>query len=78
MHKMKTLLNQKNLWFLFLLTVMLISGCAQNEDVGPCLSGHNYGFLGGLRHGCIAPLDFIGMLFIKDITMFAQNNEGGL
>jgi hypothetical protein len=78
MNKMKTLLNQKNLWFLFLLTVMLMSGCAQNEAVGPCLSGHTYGFLGGLWHGFIAPFDFIGMLFNKDITMFAQNNNGGL
>ena len=49
-----------------------------NEVVEQCLTGHKYGFLGGLWHGFIAPFDFIGMLFSKDITMYAQNNNGGL
>lgn len=64
---------------IFLLFILfIISGCAQNEVVDQCLTGHKYGFFGGLWHGFIAPFDFIGMLFNKDITMYAQNNNGGL
>jgi hypothetical protein len=58
--------------------VVVLSGCARNEVVQQCLTGHTYGFFGGLWHGFIAPFDFIGMLFDKDITMYAQNNNGGL
>jgi len=61
-----------------LILIFMISGCAQNEVVDQCLTGHKYGFFGGLWHGFIAPFDFIGMLFNKEITMYAQNNNGGL
>jgi hypothetical protein len=63
---------------LFLLILVLISGCAQNEAIDQCLKGHTYGLVGGLWHGFIAPFDFIGMLFNNKITMYAQNNNGGL
>jgi hypothetical protein len=76
---MKTHINQKNLWVLiFLSLIVMLTGCASNEAVKQCLSGHTYGFLGGLWHGFIAPFDFIGMLFNDKITMYAQNNNGGL
>jgi hypothetical protein len=76
---MKTLLLQKNfLLFLLLIFVVALTGCAQNETVDQCLTGHTYGFFGGLWHGFIAPFDFIGMLFNDEITMYAQNNNGGL
>jgi hypothetical protein len=63
---------------LLIFMLIVLSGCAQNEVVDQCLSGHKYGFFGGLWHGFIAPFDFIGMLFNKNITMYAQNNNGGL
>ena len=63
---------------LSMFVIIIFSGCAQNEVVDQCLSGHQYGFFGGLWHGFIAPFDFIGMLFNKNITMYAQNNNGGL
>ncbi|MGA2406749.1 MAG: hypothetical protein ABSF81_08375 [Bacteroidales bacterium] len=76
---MKTFFFQKNFLFLmFLSLIILLTGCAQNEVVKQCLTGHTYGFLGGLWHGFIAPFDFIGMLFNEKITMYAQNNNGGL
>lgn len=75
---MKTHINKKILWFLLITTVIIMTGCAQNEAVASCLTGHTYGFLGGLWHGFIAPFDFIGMLFNKEITLYAQNNNGGL
>jgi hypothetical protein len=76
---MKTLICQKYLWLLFILSsAILLTGCANNEVVKQCLTGHTYGFFGGLWHGFIAPFDFIGMLFNEKITMYAQNNNGGL
>jgi hypothetical protein len=63
---------------LFLSALFILSGCANNEAIESCLTGHKYGFLGGLWHGFIAPFDFIGMLFNEKITMYAQNNNGGL
>jgi hypothetical protein len=77
-HKMKLLFKQRNFLFLFsLFLIVIMTGCANNEIVDQCLTGHKYGFLGGLWHGFIAPFDFIGMLFSNDITMYAQNNNGG-
>jgi hypothetical protein len=76
---MKTFISQKKiLSMIFLALAILLSGCADNEVVKQCLTGHTYGFLGGLWHGFIAPFDFIGMLFNDKITMYAQNNNGGL
>lgn len=57
--------------------VLAVSGCAEKEIITPCLKGHTYGFWGGLWHGFIAPIQFIGMLLGKNITMYAQNNNGG-
>jgi hypothetical protein len=68
----------KILFMLFLTALIILSAaCAQREVVDQCLSGHTYGFWGGLWHGFIAPFDFIGMLFSEKITMYAQNNNGG-
>lgn len=76
---MKTFFSQKSFLLLMLFSlIVLLTGCAQNEAVKQCLTGHTYGFLGGLWHGFIAPFDFIGMLFNEKITMYAQNNNGGL
>lgn len=76
---MKTTTYQKLfLPLIFIAGIFLLAGCANNEAVDQCLSGHKYGFFGGLWHGFIAPFDFIGMLFNKEITMYAQNNNGGL
>jgi hypothetical protein len=76
---MKKITSQKALFLLFILVLItVLSGCANNEAVDQCLTGHTYGFFGGLWHGFIAPFDFIGMLFNDKITMYAQNNNGGL
>jgi len=75
---MKTVIQNKYLLIISLMAVIILSGCANNETVDQCLTGHQYGFFGGLWHGFIAPFDFIGMLFNKNITMYAQNNNGGL
>ncbi len=75
---MKLLNHRRNsIVVLVLFALILLSGCANNEIVDQCLSGHKYGFFGGLWHGFIAPFDFLGMLFNNEITMYAQNNNGG-
>ncbi|HJZ40628.1 MAG TPA: hypothetical protein VJ203_09710 [Bacteroidales bacterium] len=62
---------------LFVIVCMaLLASCANNEVVDPCLTGHKYGFWGGLLHGIIAPIDFVLMLFRDNITLYAQNNNG--
>ncbi|HEX2976806.1 MAG TPA: hypothetical protein VHO68_12795 [Bacteroidales bacterium] len=75
---MKTFANRRVIALTALIIIVIMSGCAYNESVDACLTGHEYGFFGGLWHGFIAPFDFIGMLFNDEITMYAQNNNGGL
>jgi len=58
------------------LLLILAVSCANKESVESCLTGHTYGFWGGLWHGIIAPIDFIGMLFRDNVTLYAQNNNG--
>ena len=63
-----------------LCTVLLLTftSCADAEPtVTQCLRGHTYGFWGGLWHGIIAPISFIGSLFFDSIEMYAPNNNGG-
>ena len=76
---MKKYLKENRYWMLVVVAVIiLLPGCAQRENVELCLKGHQYGFFGGLWHGFIAPFDFVAMLFDQKITMYAQNNNGGL
>jgi hypothetical protein len=78
---MKTIFSKQNNLILIIVVsffLITITGCAQKEVVEKCLTGHEYGFFGGLWHGFIAPFDFIAMLFNDEITMYAQNNNGGL
>jgi hypothetical protein len=56
--------------------LVLVSSCAENENVQDCLTGGTYRFLGGLWHGIIAPVDFIAMLFRDNVTVYAPNNNG--
>lgn len=73
--KKNDLFNAK-LIALSMLVLILLASCVHKEIITPCLTGHTYGFWGGLLHGIIAPIDFIGMLFRDNITMYAQNNNG--
>lgn len=63
--------------FLFLLILLLAIGCADVQpEVTQCLTGHTYGFWGGLWHGWTAPFALVGSLFYDDIAVFAVNNNG--
>lgn len=69
-------LNSLFQFVLLLVFALSLASCADKVVVDQCLSGHTYGFLGGLWHGFIAPFDLIGMLIYDDVTVFAQNNNG--
>ncbi|MGV3529970.1 MAG: hypothetical protein ACO1OO_13800 [Flavisolibacter sp.] len=61
---------------LLLAVTMVMASCAHSESVDACLTGHKYGFLGGVLHGFLAPLEFIAMLFSDKYAVYAQNNNG--
>jgi hypothetical protein len=65
-----------NIIFCVFVGFILLSGCANNGLANGCLTGHTFGFWGGLWHGIIAPIDLVIMLFRHDITVFAPNNNG--
>lgn len=60
-----------------LLVLFLFSSCAEVQNIEACKTGHTYGFFGGLWHGIIAPVSFVGSLFSNDIAVWAVNNNGG-
>jgi hypothetical protein len=62
--------------FMFFISLILFTACANNVNVDECLNGSQYGFWGGLWHGIIAPFDLVAMLFRDDVTVYAQNNNG--
>lgn len=59
-----------------LFVLFLIASCSNKENIDACLSGQTYGFLNGLWHGIIAPVNLIGMLYKDDVALFATNNNG--
>jgi hypothetical protein len=63
---------------LFLLAIFIVlASCADVTPIEDCVTGKPYGFLGGLWHGIIAPISFIGSIFMDDVAMYAINNNGG-
>lgn len=62
--------------FLFTILILLFTSCQNYEDPSACLVGEPYGFLSGLWHGIIAPIDLIAMFFQDDVAVFAPNNNG--
>lgn len=53
------------------------AACADVTPIEKCVTDTPYGFWGGLWHGIIAPISFVGSLFWDDIAMYAVNNNGG-
>lgn len=62
---------------ILLTAIIVLTGCADVTPIDNCVTNEPYGFLSGLWHGIIAPLSFIGSIFIDDIAMYAVNNNGG-
>ncbi len=68
----------KQYWLLIglLIMVLMLSGCANVENINECRQGYQYNFWYGLWHGLIFPFSFIGSIFSKDIAVYAVNNNG--
>lgn len=62
---------------LIVFTAIIFTACADVTQIDACRAGTPYGFLGGLWHGIIAPVSFIGSVFSENIAMYAVNNNGG-
>lgn len=62
---------------LLLLSLVLVTSCADPVAIENCTSEDPYGFLLGIWHGFIIWFSFIGSLFSDDITIYAVNNTGG-
>lgn len=56
---------------------ILLTSCAEAQHVEACITGHTYGFWGGLWHGIIAPFTFVISIFNHDVAVWAVNNNGG-
>ena len=59
------------------LVLILFIGCADVTPIEQCISLDPYGFWGGLWHGMIAPIAWVGSLFSNDIAIYAVSNNGG-
>lgn len=72
-------MKRKNVLFLTIavLVVILFSGCADVSTVCATETENIYGFWGGLWHGMIAGIAFIGSLLNDEIAIYAINNSGG-
>ena len=73
MYQFKT---KKLLALSLFLAIIILSGCARSEPVDACLEGRTYGFIYGLFHGFLAPIDLFLMVFSDKYTVYAQNNSG--
>lgn len=71
--KRKTIL----LLLVIIALLMLMTSCADVEQIETCVTGKVYGFWNGLWHGLISPFAFIGSLFNDEIAIYAVNNNGG-
>jgi len=60
-----------------LLIALVFSGCADVTPIENCVVDVPVGFLWGIWHGLIAPVSFVGSLFLDDVAMYAVNNNGG-
>ena len=61
----------------FLIMLVMFSGCADVPIVNEWLTSSPYGFWGGLWHGIVVPFSWIGSLFSHSIGIYAINNNGG-
>ncbi len=61
----------------FVIMMILLTSCADVLSIDTCRAGTQYGFLGGVWHGIVAPFSFIASVFFDSIAMYAVNNNGG-
>jgi len=71
-------MKKTHIIILAILSLAFLPSCADHaKAVIECFDCHTYGFWAGIWHGFIAPFDFIGSLIWDDVTVYAQDNNGG-
>jgi len=71
------LFGKTSLVVYIMLIVLVLAGCADVTPIENCIVDKPAGFLWGIWHGLIAPVSFVGSLFLDDVAMYAVNNNGG-
>ncbi len=59
------------------LTLLVLTGCADGVSLHYAAGMEQVGFLHGFWHGLIIFFSFIGSLFSDDIAIYAVYNSGG-
>jgi len=62
---------------IFCAIMILLSSCANVQEVSECVTKHTCNFWHGLWHGIILPISFIGSIFSDNIAIYSINNNGG-
>lgn len=70
------LLSMVKVGFVAVAIILILTSCADAEQIQDCVSQDPYGFWNGLWHGIISPVSFIVTLFRDDVAMYAVNNNG--
>lgn len=58
-----------------IVALLALAGCA--TQVSGAVQPYAPGFLMGLLHGALAPISFVGSLFLNDVAIYAVPNNGG-
>tara|TARA_B100000700_G_scaffold68939_1_gene76352 strand:- start:29314 stop:29586 length:273 start_codon:yes stop_codon:yes gene_type:complete len=61
---------------LIILSILLLTGCADSMTYEEAMVAEKVGFLHGLWHGFIIFFSWVGSLFYDDIAIYAINNNG--
>jgi len=66
-----------NTIILLIITLLLLSGCADSVTFNQANEIAPVGFLYGLWHGTICLISFVLSLFMDDVAVYAIYNTGG-
>lgn len=62
---------------LFLVSICILTGCADHYSLTEAASITQVGFWHGLWHGMILPFSWLISLFDSDVAIYAVYNNGG-
>jgi lysophospholipid acyltransferase (LPLAT)-like uncharacterized protein len=74
---MEKLMKQTGKFIFLILSLLLLSSCAEAMTFKEAANAEKLGFLYGLWHGLISPIAFISSLFMDNVAIYAINNTGG-
>lgn len=66
------------IWYVFVMVVLLLSGCADHVTFDQAAQITQVGFWHGLWHGLILPFAFMVSLFDETVSVYAIYNNGAM